>query len=227
MKSMQFTVVASTGQSELTIDVTDMIIAGWAGRDQAAVEHHIQELEALGVARPASTPIFYRVAATRLTQEPVIEDVGPDGSGEVETMIVARDGKLYVGVGSDHTDRKAETVGVTLSKQMCDKPVATTVWPYEEVAAHWDQLVIRSHAVIDGEKVLYQEGAVSSLRTPEDLMQRYADGKLADGSAMFGGTMAVIGGIRSATRFEAELVDPVLGRSISFAYDIRVLPVLG
>jgi hypothetical protein len=36
------------------------------GRDPAAVEKHIRELEALSVKRPASTPIFYRFAAARL-----------------------------------------------------------------------------------------------------------------------------------------------------------------
>jgi hypothetical protein len=47
--------------------IDDAIIAGWTGRDPAAVEKHIRELEALGVKRPASTPIFYRFAAARLT----------------------------------------------------------------------------------------------------------------------------------------------------------------
>jgi hypothetical protein len=44
---------------------------------------------------------------------------------------------------------------------------------------------------------------------------------------MFGGTLAAIGGIRPADCFEGELEDPVLGRRISFAYDVRQLPVHG
>ena len=44
---------------------------------------------------------------------------------------------------------------------------------------------------------------------------------------MFGGTFAAIGGIRGAERFSGELEDPRTGRRMSFAYDIRCLPVTG
>jgi hypothetical protein len=47
------------------VAVQQAVIAGWTGRDVAAVEKHVKELEALGVKRPATTPIFYRVAAAR------------------------------------------------------------------------------------------------------------------------------------------------------------------
>lgn len=186
------------------------------------------ELEALGVKRPASTPVYYRVAAARLTTDPVIEDVGANSSGEVEAVLFACGGKTYVGVGSDHTDRQVETYGISVSKQVCDKPIAATVWPYEEVAGHWDDLILRSYAVIDGERRLYQEGPISGLLAPEDLIRGYnGDGKLPDGTAIYGGTMPAIGGIRMATRFEGELEDPVLGRSIRFAYDLKILPIRG
>ncbi len=55
----------------------------------------------------------------------------------------------------------------------------------------------------------------------------FADGKLPDGCAMFGGTFAAIGGIRPASRFEFELEDPVLKRIIRHGYDVIALPVLG
>jgi hypothetical protein len=44
---------------------------------------------------------------------------------------------------------------------------------------------------------------------------------------MFGGTFAAKGGIRPAERFEFELEDPVLKRTIRHAYDIATLPVRG
>ena len=43
---------------------------------------------------------------------------------------------------------------------------------------------------------------------------------------MFCGTLAAIGGIRPASRFEVELEDPVLGRTLRHAYDIDALPVV-
>ena len=44
---------------------------------------------------------------------------------------------------------------------------------------------------------------------------------------MFGGTVPAIGGVRPADRFEGELVDPVLGRTLSLSYDVMRLPVRG
>ena len=228
MAALSLTITSKHGATATAFTVSELIIGGWAGRDKAAMEHHIAELEALGVKRPASTPVYYRVSAARLSHAAVIEDVGANGSGEVECVYFARGGELYVGVGSDHTDRQVETVGISISKQICDKPVAGEVWPFAEVAGHWDQLILRSHAIINGERQLYQQGAVSGLLAPEDLIRGYcANGSLPDGSAMFGGTMPAIGGIRMATRFEGELEDPVLRRSIRFGYDIKVLPIVG
>ena len=40
------------GHGPVTLDIDRLIIAGWTGRDAAMVEHHIAELEAIGVARP-------------------------------------------------------------------------------------------------------------------------------------------------------------------------------
>ena len=39
------------------------MVAGWTGRDSAAIEHHIEELAALGVPRPSSVPLYYRMAS--------------------------------------------------------------------------------------------------------------------------------------------------------------------
>jgi hypothetical protein len=74
----------------------------------------------------------------------------------------------------------------------------------------------------DGE--LYQEGPVTTMRSPEDLMSRYP---LKPGSAMFCGTLAAKGGIRGGARFTMELEDPVLKRKLSHEYRVRVLPVEG
>lgn len=228
MTTLNLTLESRDGRTPVAFDIANFVIAGWAGRNREAMEHHIRELEALGVARPAATPTYYRVAASRLSTASLIEDAGEAGSGEVEALLIAKDGKLHVGVGSDHTDRKVETYGVTVSKQVCDKPVAATVWPFEEVADHWDELILRSHAVIDGARVLYQEGPISGLLAPKDLISGWAaDGALPDGTAMFGGTMPAIGGVRPATRFEGELEDPVLGRRIAFGYDVKTLPIAG
>ena len=148
---------SNTRPSEVAIE--QAVVAGWTGRDPAAVEKHIKELEALGVKRPATTPIFYRVSAARLTTDDMIEATGEGSGGEVEFVLLQHAGKLWVGTGSDHTDREVEKYGVTVSKQMCEKPIAPVFWAYDDVAPHWDRLILRAHVVEGGKRALYQEGA--------------------------------------------------------------------
>src|SRR3954464_13020854 len=225
---LTFTVEDKGAGTPLTLAIDQAVIAGWTGRDPVARDRHIAELEAIGIARPASTPIYYRCSARRLTTEGVIEVCGGDSSGEVEFVLIGWQGRIFVGLGSDHTDRKVETYSVTVSKQMCDKVMAPVLWELEEVIGHWDQMILRSFAWIEGARVLYQEGTLDSMLSVSELIQRGFGGKgLPDGCAMFGGTFAAIGGIRPAARFEFELEDPVLNRSIRHAYDVIALPVLG
>jgi hypothetical protein len=201
------------------------VIAGWTGRNVEALEKHIRELETLGVKRPKSTPIFYRVAADLLTNADAIEVLGNHSSGEVEFVLLSLTDGLWVAVGSDHTDRKAEAIGVSLSKQMCAKPISAKAWRADDVLPHWERLVLRSYAKRNGKRSLYQEGSVATMRTPDDLIQRYTGaGSLPVGTAMFCGTLAVHGEIGPAERFEMELEDPVLGRELTHAYDIKTLP---
>lgn len=224
---LHFDRIASGGNDHVGLEIDALIIAGWAGRNASAIAHHIEELAALGVPRPSTTPLYYRVAAQTATQSPRLTVLGPDSSGEVEPAVVAMADGLWIGIGSDHTDRKAEAAGIALSKQLCGKPVGSCLWSYADVENHWDELVIRSWATIDGERVLYQDSSVSELRTPRDLIRKHTGtDRLAAGTLMFCGTPGAIGGIRPATRFEMELHDPVLGRSLTHRYDIEVLPVV-
>jgi hypothetical protein len=216
------------GAAAQDVAITQAVVAGWTGRDAAAVEKHIRELEELGVKRPASTPIFYRVAAARLTTDPVIEATGETSGGEVEYVLLQHRGRRWLGLGSDHTDREVETYGVTVSKQMCDKPIAPVFWPFDEVAPHFDKLVLRSHVTEQGTRSLYQEGPVTAMLDPDVLIGKYAgDRGLSDGTLMFCGTLAARGGVRPTGQFEFEIEDPVLGRKIQHAYRVVTLPVLG
>jgi len=209
------------------VQIAQLVIAGWTGRDPAAVEKHILELEALGVRRPAGVPIFYRAAAARLTTDPVIEATGKSSGGEVE-FVLLQYGRLWVGVGSDHTDREVEKYGVTVSKQMCDKPVAPLFWAYDDVAAHWDRLLLRSYVVESGQRVLYQEGSVTSMLDPGALIARFSGAsRLPEGTLMFGGTLPARGGVRPTDEFEFELEDPVRRCRITGSYRVRALPLLG
>ena len=216
------------GRTPRDVHISGTVIAGWTGRDVVAVEKHIVELEKLGIRRPATTPIFYRVSAARLSIDNTIEALGQTSSGEVEYILLQCSGRLWVGVGSDHTDREVEAYGITVSKQLCDKPIARTFWPFDEVAPHWSALVLRSHLLENGKTVCYQEGTVNSMLEPTNLIERYTNSAgFTDGTLMFCGTLEAIGGIRPSRRFAFELEDPVLGRIIRHYYDVHNLPVLG
>jgi hypothetical protein len=227
-RTLSLSLQDQSGGAPHDVPIRQAVIAGWTGRDPLAVEKHIKELEALGVKRPATTPIFYRVAAARLTTDAVIETVGTRSGGEVEFVLLQHGGRLWVGVGSDHTDREVEAYGVTVSKQMCDKPIAPTFWAYDEVAGHWDQLRLRAQVVENGEPLRYQDGAVAAMLDPQALIARYTDGdRLQEGTLMFCGTLAAQGGVRATDHFAFELEDPVLARRIAHSYRVVSLPVLG
>jgi hypothetical protein len=226
--TIEFRVHQGSGTTTRQIKFDRLVIAGWTGRDPVARDKHIAELEELGIPRPASTPIYYEVAASRLTTATIIEASGGESSGEAEFVLLRFGGELYVGVGSDHTDRKVETYNITVSKQMCDKPIAPELWLYSEVAGHWDQLVLRSYATIAGRRELYQEGALTGMLPPDDVVaRRYGGGGLPEGTAMFGGTFAAKGGIRPAEHFDFEIFDPVLNRAIRHGYAVETLAVAG
>lgn len=216
------------GHGPVSFEIRQLVIAGWTGRDMATVEHHIAELEAIGVKRPNSVPCFYRVASALLSTDDAIQVAGNDSSGETEFVLFSTEHGLLVGIGSDHTDRKVESYGVTVSKQMCGKPIGSNLWRWSEVAAHWDEVQMRTWRERNGERELYQAGPVSRMLAPGDLILRYTAAKqLPLGTAMFCGTQAIIGEMGFGDAFELELYDPKLDRRLQHRYAVQTLPIEG
>ena len=137
---MQF----DTPDGPLEVAPTALIIAGWTARDAQAVAHHIAELAAIGIPAPSATPLFYRAGVALLTQADRIEVLGEQSSGEVEPLVLKSGGRLWLGLGSDHTDRGLERVSVAASKQVCPKPVGRALWPLDALADRLDGLELRS-----------------------------------------------------------------------------------
>jgi hypothetical protein len=218
--------VSRAGVEPRTLAVRALVVAGLTGRDTAAVEHHLHELAAIGVKAPRTIPAYFRNTRSLITHATEIEVLGPDSSGEVEFVLVSFDDGLWVGVGSDHTDRRVEAVAIDVSKQLCPKVIAPLLWRFDEIAAHWDQLTLKAWIEEEGRLALYQDGTVAAIRRPEELIAGYTGGAaLPVGTVMFGGTFGAIGGIRPAPRFEMELADPVLGRAIRHGYAAATLPL--
>jgi len=214
------------GRSTLAVSVDTLVMAGWAGRDAAKVESHILELAELGVKRPKSTPCFYRVAPSLLTAGQTIDVLGSNSSGEVEVALLSSSTHgLLIGVGSDHTDREVEAYDISVSKQMCDKPIRADWWLYDDLASQWDQLVMRSWRWVGPRRELYQEGTTAQLLDPLVLVRKLCtQDDLPGGTVVFCGTQPVIGRLVFGDAFEIELHDPVLKRSRSHRYGVRTLP---
>lgn len=188
--------VSGTGET-LALHPARLIVAGYTGRDQDAVAEHIAELAAIGVPPPATVPAFYDLDPGLLSTDAVIEVAGPDTSGEVEPVVVRHDGRYFLGVGSDHTDRELEKTDVAASKAACPKPLGDTVVPLDldttaRDALDWDATGAGSE--VDGQQ--YQQGTLAALRTPADVLARLAvalpdtDGDLV----LFGGTLPLLTG---------------------------------
>ncbi|WP_265519186.1 DUF2848 domain-containing protein [Nitratireductor luteus] len=221
------------GRGPVSIELRHGVVAGWTARNAEAVAHHIAELEEIGVPPPSSVPLYYHVSAALFSAGTTIETVGNTSSGEAEPLLIDDGERLYLGLGSDHTDRKLETHSVALSKQLCAKPVAPTLWVFDEVEGHLDEIMIRSFVRESEEEAwtAYQEGTLGSIRPLAELIagSPAASGakRLQDGTAMMCGTFAVLsGGVRPARFFRMEMVDKQLGRTIEHGYEMKVLPLI-
>lgn len=223
---LHFQLLSADGSTKaIQTQVNQCIVAGWAGRDMEAIEHHIQELAELGVPRPSDVPLYYRIATNQLVQDEQVQVVGPNSSGEAEVLVFNHNDQLCVSLASDHTDRALEAHSVALSKQVCVKPTAKTAWLYSDVADHWDELQLRAWIIEDGKEVLYQDGSVATLLHPLTLIEKHFGQKnIPSHAVMTCGTVAAIGTIRPSTHFVMELFDPRLNRSIRHQYDIEFLP---
>ena len=185
-----------------------LLVIGYAGRDEDAVRHHIDELAAIGIAPPPQVPMVYHLAADLLTTSRHLPTPGPRTSGEVEPVLVRAGGVWHLTVGSDHTDRELEAVDVRDSKAACPKPVSRAAVLLEVNPAAggldlaWDAIGVASW--IDGDP--YQGGTLSALRPPSDLVAR-ATAEAPDGDlVVFCGTVPLLdGSFRYGETFAASM----------------------
>ncbi|MFI1379876.1 DUF2848 family protein [Embleya sp. NPDC020886] len=153
-------------REQLEISQPRLIVAGYTAGDEAAATRHIEELAAIGIPAPATVPAFQDLDPALLTAAETIEVNGAGTSGEVEPVIIRHDGRFFLAVGSDHTDREVERVDIAAAKAACPKPVGAAVVELgpDLAGVDWESLVARSW--VDGR--LYQEGPLSVLRRPAD-----------------------------------------------------------
>jgi len=215
---------------ELAFRYNRMVNAGYVGKNQEEVRRHIEELAAKGIPGPKSIPVLYPVVCNALSLDPAIEVYGNETSGEVEYVLcVVTEDEVYVGLGSDHTDRHLEEADIPRAKQICPNLLGRTVWPLAEVESHWDDLLMNASAVKDGKETLYQEGRLGLLLNPAELMS-FVKSKISgslENLIIFSGTMGMLTGeFIFSQKFSAKLIDEKLNRRLEISYDIRPLDYL-
>lgn len=204
-----------------------MINAGYAGCNQAVVKTHIEELAQIGVDVPKRVPTFYPVPALQLTQASTVQVGHGNTSAEIEYVFIRSGGSTYLTVGSDHSDRALETYSVCAAKQICPNVVADELWLYEEVIDHFDKLrMVCEVGEEDGSYRIYQDGYASEILMPEKLLAlgREAIPENQENVVLYSGTIPTIGEITYGTKWRITMTDEKLNRSISFTYEVAVLP---
>jgi hypothetical protein len=219
------TIDSQTASIPLRFNAARLVCCGWVGRDRAALQAHIDELGVLGVLPPTRVPIYMNFSTSLLTTDRAVDVVSDTTSGEVEYVLLRQGRNMWVTVGSDQTDRHIETHSIVASKQMCAKYLAERCWPYDEVERHWDQLVLRCWITKGGRRTLYQDAPLASILAPHELLENLPDAAVteADGVVLYSGTVATKSELIFGDRYELELQDPVLGRTIRGEYAVTRL----
>lgn len=218
-------VVAADGTTESrSFRVSRMYNLGSATRDAQVAVHHQEEVAAAGVriAFDVPAPRIYPIAPHALTTADLVEVHGSRTSGEVEIVLVVAEDDIYVGVGSDHTDRDLERVSIVYSKQTCPNVLAPRLWRLSDVAAHWDQCVLESW--VDGRP--YQRTPAGTFLSPEDLLAvlRERANPPAHGVVLYAGTIVALDGrLDYGSTWSFRLHDPVLDREIAHTYELAGL----
>lgn len=222
MSTIKFNLNKLDGIEEIEMNYDELLIIGYAGRDMEKTMEHIKELEEeLGVAPPKKIPTIFQCSNLILSQDENLQFVGNKTAGEIEYVIILIDGKKYIGIGSDHTDRELESVSVLKSKQVCPKPIGLDIWDYEEVKDHWDEIKLVSTQIVDGEEVVYQDGSLADILTPDKILDELYErvGNIKN-SIIYSGTVPLVDGFKFGQTFKGEMIDTKLNRKLSLKYNI-------
>lgn len=200
-----------------------VIVVGYTGADTDAVQHHIDELAAEGVAPPPQVPMYWSMPPSSLTQSGVIDVPSRATSGEIELALVFDRGEVFVAAASDHTCRETEAIDIRLSKLVCPTPISVEATKWSNVADHWNDLMLTSLITQGGRQaVTYQSAEAGGNRHPMDLVEGIPwTAGVPSTFVTLCGTVPAIGGIRPADRFEGAIEDPHTGVRLDLVYAVQ------
>jgi hypothetical protein len=230
MKRLGFDLIREQEQIPLDFTITKVVNAGFAGRDQESVSKHIEELKKEGVPTPEHTPTLYAVSPYMVTQENFIYVLDGQTSGEAEYVLMIKNNDVYVGIGSDHTDRALEIDSIPKSKQIYPNVISREIWLLEDIRDVWDQLLLRSWVIIEKKRRLYQKARLSALLAPDVLLnfvQLNSKNISLDGSLIYSGTVPLFTGeMIFGEEFEVELLNPLNQMRLTCGYKINLMDFL-
>lgn len=223
MRQLEFNLITKSGTEKKVFDIDKVCVIGLTGRNIEKTKEHIKELAAMGIPSPENVPVIYYVGTGMLTQDHEITVIGGQTSGEVEFIILKRGEKIYIGMGSDHTDRGLEATSITKSKQICEKVCSQTLWDYDEIKGHWDELEMTSWQIVDGKEVLYQKGKAGDILVINDLIAAcLKEIPTVEDCILFSGTVPTVNGFFYGEGFKCLIEDKLLKRKLEFTYKLRI-----
>jgi len=227
MEKIDFFVSRSENNEDFVFsyEIEKIICVGFSGRNQKETLKHIEELKEEGVPAPDKIPTIYPCSKNLATNNSKIQVLGDKTSGEVEAMLLFYDDSIYLGIGSDHTDRNLETVDIGKSKQSCSKPFSRILWKLSDIEDHIDEMILRSWSIKNGNKELYQEGKLKNLLPLDEIIKNVKNNYQKDlkGCMVYCGSVPTKSGLSYGEEFKMEIEDPVLSKKLSHDYKIEKL----
>ena len=213
------------GTKSVPFSVTEVFNFGYAGRNQKAIQEHVDELVALGLPAPTTVPALFLLPPQQSTTAKELVVAGSDTYGEVEYALMLSDVGWLVTVASDHSDFAVERLSTARSKAVCPDVLSHECWRLDDLLPQWDQLDLKCIRTDDqGEKEV-QHGSLSELLPPADLLvilERRLGRKPSVGSVILSGTLSGEP-LPGATSWLVSMSDPSTGRVLEHRYNVRAL----
>lgn len=213
------------GIKSVPFHVTEVFNFGYAGRNQSATQHHVDELVALGLPAPTTVPALFLLPPHQATTATEFVVAGSDTYGEVEYALIRSEVGWLVTVASDHSDFAVESLSTARSKAVCPDVLSPICWRLDDVLPQWDRLELRCVRTDDRGETEVQHGSLSELLPPADLiaiLERRLGRKPSVGSVILSGTLPGEP-LPGATSWLVSLHDSSTGRMLKHHYQVRAL----
>ncbi len=232
MSMLRFRVVRPGGESEqVTVPVQFVLNGGYAGRDTAQAQAHIDELAELGIPGPDRIPTMYPLSDYLAVQGDRVAAAHGRTSGEAEwAMVVPEDAagpdEYLLTAACDHTDRALEAHGVAWSKQSAPDFLGDLAWRWGDIKDSFDTFRLRGWVSGPEGEHLIQDGSPQELLSPAYWIEQLGEaGLLKPGTVFMSGTIPMIPGVdQFAQGWRVELSDAD-GHTSRVAYRVELLPV--